>query len=221
MRQSKWRRVASSYKLKLEMNNNAETSIVGAIKKILKWGAALAIVVSILISVITAVIFAYEKYKTRPVVVTTLFNIQIGAKFNDVMFKNSGYKKVDEAKFDVEGDPKSKEIRFKNETTGTTIFFENNLVVKIKHACPTLFDGTTVSEIKCGHTSEKVEKRFGKDVRIFCIKNGLLNGEFLRAYDVPKYGIRYVLWENSVVGFLITDPLKMILQFNENWVQCD
>ena len=39
--------------------------------------------------------------------------------------------------------------------------------------------------------------------------------------DLPKFGIRYLLWENKVAGFVISSPLEMILFDGDNWVSCD
>jgi hypothetical protein len=195
-----------------------ETTLFDAVKKLLKWIAAAVIALVLLASLIGLGVFIFYEIKDRPQVTSELKGVTLGEKLNDVMFKNPGFEKDKKQEPDFFNEIKPHEIKFTNKETKTFVYFKDNLVTKVAYSCSGSLEFTEVSKISCRDTSETLQKRFGKKLRVHCYR---ILEDKLRAYDVPKFGIRYLLWENQVFGFVISNPLEMILSDSVNWIACD
>ncbi len=196
----------------------SETTILNIFKKLLKWLAASFLVFGLLASLIALGVYVFYEIKDRPKVESELNGVKLGDKFSDVMFKNPGFEKEKKQEPDYFNDLKSNQIKFTNKDSNTFVYFTSNLVSKVAYACQGSLEFSEVSKIRCRDTSETLERRFGNKLRVLCYR---ILEDKLRAYDVPKFGIRYLLWENKVAGFVISSPLEMILFDGDNWVSCD
>lgn len=196
----------------------SETTILNIFKKLLKWLAASILVFGLLASLISLGVHVFYEIKDRPKVESELNGVKLGDKFSDVMFKNPGFEKEKKQGPDYFNELKPNEIKFANKEANTFVYFTSNLVSKVAYACRGSLEFTEVSKIRCRDTSETLEQRFGNKLRVYCYR--ILEDKF-RAYDVPKFGIRYLLWENQVSGFVISSPLEMILFDSANWVSCN
>ena len=124
---------------------------------------------------------------------TSYKDIKIGSKLSDIQFRYGTLKqekKYASDKFD---------LYTVNDEAGIYIGADGKVdaIVVFCNGNSDKFNG-----ISCGDPSEKLEKKFGSDLKILCKakdKNGWEDVEVSRAYDVAKYGTRYVLTKNKVV----------------------
>ena len=142
-------------------------------------------------------------------------DIKIGSKFSDVQFK---YGVIQKEK-SLPGDNfdlylVTNEIGLYVDKAGKV----DAIVVKCDGGNDDKFNG-----IVCGDPGEKLEKKFGADLKILCNiedKNGWETLDARRAYDVAKYGTRYVLQKNKVilVGILQDEDFQ---NSKKKWKSCD
>jgi hypothetical protein len=94
------------------------------------------------------------------------------------------------------------------------------MVESVLYDCSQEYEYTSVSKVSCGDSSEKIKPRFGEGLRVLCHMNKEVRTQ-LRVYDAVEYGIRYQLYYNKVVGFMIFKPEKLKELVGVNWSECD
>lgn len=163
---------------------------------------------------------------SKPGVVSSLEGISIGDRLSDVEFR-LGSKK------DREQQP-GDEI-FYELTSKTNVKFninrETKLVTMIAFECtndafsyPNLYS-FSVHGVKCGMSSDEILSRYEpRSVRVLCYykekgkEDSVINA--FRAYDIPKYGIRYILSTNQVTHVVIRSPEQTEAAILQHWKPC-
>jgi hypothetical protein len=178
------------------------------------------IIISALIFGCFVVFYKVENYYSNlPHVVTQLNGITLGDKLSDTLFKNSGF--VNSGKNTRSPDLINEDF-YHNDETKTTIEVEKNTVNVVRYACSNSYAHTKVNGISCGDNGEEIKERFASDVRVQCLKDDYnKEASSYRVYDITKYGIRYLLKTNTVIGFVITTPERLFTYTGKNWIACN
>lgn len=185
-------------------------------KKIILWFIGLVVVfVLIVVGFLFKDQFFGDPQKTGKYTgrIQSYKGVAIGSKLSDIEFKYGRLKNnkaTDDSKIDfyvVEGAGFGVYAN-QGENTATSI------VVLCGSSNYDTFNG-----IGCRGTGDEIEKKFGKDLKIQCSRReaGAAEADMPRAYDVQKYGTRYVLVKNKVqyVGFMPDS------EFNgDGWGEC-
>ena len=180
------------------------------------------IIMKLTISIVT-IILIFSIYdairshiKNQPEVITKLENIEIGQKFEDFMFKNSGFE-IEKKEIQIE-DEIYYSRKAENQQNYASVTIKNNRVSNIVLQCKEFYDSLTVNGIRCDSYGETIIEKFGHLVHIQCLKDKN-NENYLkyRVYDVEKYGVRYYLISNQVIAFGIA-PINDFT--NVNWTSC-
>lgn len=195
-------------------------AILLVIKKIGKW----ILLASLFLISIFLVLLAYSKiethYQNRPKVVGSLKGIALGERFQDFMFRNSGFaidvdanKKVDDTPY------------YRNKEKSITVKVDDDKVVRVLYACVEKYDSTEVNGIDCGSLGDKILENYGKEIQVQCLKQKS-DESYLkyRVYDSIKYGIRYHVVSNEVIAFDISSPAELdnLEGFmRKNWTACE
>jgi hypothetical protein len=186
-------------------------------RKSLNWFLAI-----ILLAVTLAIsIFVFykiqESYESTPKLVLGINGIKLGDKKSDTLFMNPG--------FDI-AIKKDQPIilggeEYFNASTKTTIEFANNLVAVIRYGCGNIGADTKINGISCGDRGEKIIEKYKNYLRIQCLKESAHEEAVsYRVYDVSNYGIRHLLKNNSVAGFIVASPEKLLEWTGKNWITC-
>ena len=173
-------------------------------KKIVLWSFALLIT---LIALVALVLFKDHlfgdpqktgKYTGR---IQSYKGVSIGTKLSDIEFKYGAMKNnkaVNGSKVDF----------YISEGNGFGVYANQgeNIATSIVVLCGSS-NYDTFNGIGCRDSGEAIEKRFGSDLKTQCNVSGkgeTPDADLPRAYDVQKYGTRYVLVKNKVqyVGFM-------------------
>ena len=180
------------------------------------------IIMKLTISIVT-IILIFSIYdairshiKNQPEVITKLENIEIGQKFEDFMFKNSGFE-IEKKEIQIE-DEIYYSRKADNQQNYASVTIKNNRVSNIVLQCKEFYDSLTVNGIRCDSYGVTIIEKFGHLVHIQCLKDKN-NENYLkyRVYDVEKYGVRYYLISNQVIAFGIA-PINDFT--NVNWTSC-
>lgn len=166
-------------------------------KKIILWlvGIVITAIAAFILVLSWDSIFSSDANQNYKGYLSSYKDIKIGSKLSDVQFKYGPLKQEQKSNgdtFDLYtiGNDAGIYVRADKKVDAIVVFCENGNQDK--------FNG-----ISCGDPSEKLEKKFGADLKILCTvkdKNGWEEvGNVSRAYDVAKYGTRYVLRQNKVV----------------------
>ncbi len=155
-----------------------------------------------------------DSFEEKPKIVSELSGIRIGEKLSDVLFKNEGFKVS-------AGSEKAKSVIYENETGRKQFESENGVVTRIILGCEKEDTTTEYAKIKCNANGDEILEKFQKDVKIICrqIDDELKTKN--RLYDIEKYGIRFALEYNKVIGFLVAEPNKLFTEKNnDSWGEC-
>jgi len=202
------------------MTTESETTIFKAVKKLLKWFAVVLIVIFGIASLIWLGTYAFYKIKDRPKIETELKGVSIGEKFGDVMFKNYGYE-IEVPVKNLNGMfPDTAEVSYRNKNLRLFVTFKNDVVDSVSFDCSQEYEYSSISQISCGDSSEEINQRFGKNIRVLCRMDKDIRNQY-RTYDAVEYGIRYRLYHNKVVGFMIISPEKLSELVGINWSKCE
>jgi hypothetical protein len=195
-------------------NERAEAVLI-VIKRIAKWVLLSVLGLAALALFVWLGVYLYNKWESRPKVVSELKGIALGEKLNDVLFKNSKLKLIS-------GDIKHKAlpdlVLYRNEEDRIGINISDDKVYFVEYKCADKFEYTSINGIKCNDTSGNIKDKYGDKIRVLChveIKVGA------RVYDIVEYGIRYMLVYNGVVGFSIAKPEHLKTFVDINWGYCD
>lgn len=100
----------------------------------------------------------------------------------------------------------------------STVTFKNGVVNDIFYGCQVAGgDYTSVNRIGCGDSSEDIDKKYGRDIRVLCEKSPV---NASRVYDGIAFGTRYYLTKNRVVGFMVTTPTNLEKLVGLSWAPC-
>ncbi len=183
-------------------------------KKIVLW------FIGILISVVAAfaVVMFVDSFKSFvPETfsrITSYDEITLGDKFNDVEFKKGKLKKIGDIK------DSSDDLYVINDKTALYIDKKNRLVTGLIVGCAD-YQSTKFNGVGCGDTGDLIQSKFKGDITILCEPEDRKheNGP-LRVYDVPKYGVRYMLQQNKVVRMTaFTD--EFWTENKTKWISCN
>jgi hypothetical protein len=100
------------------------------------------------------------------------------------------------------------------------VIVEENKIKTISFDCgnDVAVPDVVVNTVGCNASGEDLQKKFGNDIRILCKKN---NTDIQRAYDVVRYGVRYHLVQNRVIGFSIAEPKVLETYIGNNYDKCE
>ena len=181
-------------------------------KKISLWigGSFIVLIVGMVIA-----IFAESFKSIIPTISTTIStydDISMGDKLSDVEFKKGKLTKPPTQK--STGD----ELYVVNEKTAIYVDRNTNLVTGLLVGCAD-YQSTKFNGIGCGDSGDLILKNFKGEVSILCEPEDQKNETPARAYDVPKYGVRYLLQKNAVVG-MRSFPKDFWTENKTKWIAC-
>jgi len=182
-------------------------------KKISLWfgGSVAALVIISLVA-----IFADSFKSLTPTISTTLTSyddISLGEKFSDVEFKKGKLIKTSNSKV---GDDSYYKINDK-----TSVFIDNasQTVSGILANCGD-YQSVTFNGISCGSSGDLIQDKFKGEITVMCPSwEGMEDKDPIRGYDVPKYGVRYALQKNQVIGMFIF-PKSFWADKKSAWTKC-
>jgi hypothetical protein len=178
-------------------------------------GIALGLFILILMAVVGEKINTY--LENLPKLETSIYGITLEEKASDVLFKHEGFKQETNEHWE-----KKNRTLYANKSgtrsRETSIIVEDNRVKRIVYECEKdsrITDLNSVGNIFCNDKSEKIVKKYADEVEIFC-KN---DDYTLRAYNIKKYGVRFYLASNKVIGTLVANPIE-IASISEEFSKC-
>lgn len=174
-------------------------------KKIVLWFISIFI---FLVAAFTVVMFADSFKSFVPETfsrITTYDEITLGDKFNDVEFKKGKLRKIENR------NDSSDDLYVINDKTAVYVDKKTRLVTGLIVGCAD-YQSTKFNGVGCGDTGDLIQSKFKGDITILCEpEDSKLENGPLRVYDVPKYGVRYMLQQNKVV--------RMSAFTNEFWTE--
>lgn len=203
-------------------------------RKIIK--RAMLTFVSLIVAsgMVIGAVIAYDSYqaeqaiqeKEKPRLVDSLEGVSIGQKISDVGFNVSVKRTPDR-------DDENELAYAHTEKDHVRFYFDKStkLVSQISFKCtddalqyPTLYSAH-VHGIQCGSSSEDILSTYSEgQVRVLCFNMANDDtGKFsrFRAYDVPEYGVRYILQTNKVSSIVIMSPKRLSEEQNTIWKACE
>jgi hypothetical protein len=169
----------------------------GKVKGISKNKIGFAFLIVLCIFFIAQKIVEYQENK--PKIVNELGDIKLDEKISDVLFKNEG--------FTIAQEPENEYgVLYSNINAKKHFYAKNGLITRIALSCEKEDRYTEYGKIKCNQTSEEILQKYKEEVKVFCRYKDDEMKTKNRIYDVEKYGIRFGLEYNKVIGFLITKP---------------
>ena len=155
-----------------------------------------------------------DYFENKPKIATELIGIRIGEKLSDVLFKNEGFTVSRESDND-------KSVFYQNETGTKQFVSENGVITRIASTCDKEDTTTEYAQIKCNANGEEILKKYQQEIKIICRHKDDDLKTKNRLYDLEKYGIRFALEYNKVIGFLIAEPNKLFTEKNkDSWSEC-
>jgi hypothetical protein len=173
-----------------------------------------------LASLIALGVYVFYEIKDRPQIETELKGVKLREKLGDVMFNSHGFELQKPYTNENGSQPAADEVTYVNKKTRLDVTFKKGMVESVLYDCSQEYEYTSVSKVSCGDSSEKIKQRFGEGIRVLCHMNKEVRTQ-LRVYDAVEYGIRYQLYYNKVVGFMIFKPEKLKELVGVNWSECD
>ena len=155
-----------------------------------------------------------DYYDNKPQLVTGIYGVHIGDKLSDVLFKNEGFKIIEE--------PENESgVLYSNLNEKKHFYANDGLITRIALSCDKEDTTTEYGKIKCNATSEEILEKYKNEVKIICRKKDDDLKTKNRIYDAEKYGIRFGLEYNKVIGFLVAKPNKLFTEKNkDDWSEC-
>lgn len=161
--------------------------------------------------------FLGKYLESHPRLVDTLQGVRVGEKFSDAVFRMGQFEQVPTGNGGAYGD----DALYYQAERRLFLRVREGMIEGIGYSCRPEGEQASVNGIACGDTGEALLKRFGSDLRILCFddrdQRGLKNQ---RAYDVPRYGLRYRLYLNQVISLYVTEPARLAVSAGERWVEC-
>lgn len=202
-------------------------------RKIVKRTGLTMLILTVLFGVVIGGVIGYESYQAdknhtddqKLGLVKSLEGVTIGQKLSDVEF-HVGIKRIPERDDEVE-------IAYSLVGKENVRFFfdkSTNLVTLMDFTCnddaiqyPALYS-LKIHSVTCGDSSEKILSIYPSQLtRVLCLtpdKEDVEKFNNVRAYDVPQYGVRYILKTNKVVGVVITAPDRLEGSWGDHWKYC-
>lgn len=170
-----------------------------------------------LVAIIFAVIYGNTFRAVVPTVATVITSyddISLGDKFSDVEFRKGKFKKEDSSKLATD--------YLYSLDNKTAIFVDKNSqkVTGVLIGCQYYWTAS-LNGVGCGDSGDSIQSKFKGEVKVLCSPPDSITAKEdpVRAYDVPKYGVRYLLQKNQVVGMDIF-PLEFWTNNQTKWVTC-
>lgn len=165
--------------------------------------------------------FGYLEWEKRPRLVTSLDGATLGEPLSDVVFRHGPLTKNPPTGVQKYSD----EEYYQREDNSFHVSVRGGRITSIWHDCKTSdnrTDYTTVNGIQCGDLGNKIMETLGDNLRVLCTRDKVQDiAKLFRAYDVPKYGTRYLLVLNQVRGFYIFPPGELESLVGYNWDKCE
>lgn len=161
---------------------------------------------------------AYQKWKNRPDVVTSLFGISIGEKFSDVVFKHGEFKLSELSERAIKKNDASQ--RYYNADKRVAINVLAGTVTSIIYGCAESLEYSSLNGIACGDSGDRIFERFKGNVRVQCPTTPDKGSEYTRVYDVVQYGTRYYVILNKVQGLGVFEKQELESLVGLNWGAC-
>jgi hypothetical protein len=211
----------------MSSNETAEAILI-VIKRLAWWVFLLVVGIVALIAGIAGVYWSLDEWSRRAVEVKTLEGITLGDKIDDVLFRIGKFVDYHALANQYGGTTITPPGSLSGASHGLYENFEKRTAFRLKNGrvntvfyfCRSSNDYTKVNDQQCGSYGDDILKRFGPDIRILCHKDNAKDEAHNRAYDTTKYGVRYLLRQNQVVGFTIAEKHELQGMLGENWVQC-
>jgi len=182
-------------------------------KKISLWfgGSVIALILTIVVA-----IYADSLKSIVPTISTTISSfdgITLGDKLSEVEFKKGKLKKHADTK------PSDEDLYEVSSNSGIYVDIATKLVTGIYIDCSN-YQSSKLNGIGCGDSSESIQNKFKGDISALCEPDDTKDkGDPLRVYDVPKYGVRYILQKNVVVGMVLRGK-DFWTENKTKWVAC-
>lgn len=195
-------------------------AILLVIKKIGKWIFIAAMILLFLFLIFIGYSKVESYYQNRPQIVDKIKGIKLGERFDDFMFRNSGFV------FNEERNKKANQpVFYENKDKSTLVRIENGTVIRILYKCSGVSDYTEVNGVVCGASGDEVFSKYEKGVNVKCLKDKS-SDDYLkyRVYDAVKFGVRYHVVANEIVAFDIANPVEinnLEANMNSNWASCE
>lgn len=150
-------------------------------------------------------------------VITSLDGVSIGDKLSDIEFKKG--KLTD---YDKNNNKSGFDIKHLNDYSVIYLDPGKDTVRGFGILCSKApIDFTKFNGIGCGDSGEKIADKFGKDLTILCeVEKSSPDSNPMRSYSVNKYGTRYILALNSVIGIRI-DEVSDKPDSKKSWKACE
>lgn len=191
-------------------------------RKTMKWVFIIVLVPVVPIVIYLVWEFAHYQYLNRNIVMKEFMNISIDDTLTNTKFR------VGELTLD-KNVTEFREYDKKYPTDGyyylpdkrTSVSIRQGKVETIEYDCPNSgTDLVFVNTIQCGNTGEQVLEKFGTKLVIKCLTDDTVtfDKDLVRAYDVAKYNTRYLLYQNHVIGFVISG--NDLFTSDRYWKKC-
>ena len=182
-------------------------------KKIVLWFAG---IFTALVATFAVVIFADSFKSIVPETfsrITSYDEITLGDKFNDVEFKKGKLKKTGDLK------DSSDDLYVVNDKTALYVDKKTRLVTGLIVGCA-VYESTKFNGVGCGDTGDLIQTKFKGDITILCEPEEQKDtNNPARVYDVPKYGVRYMLQMNKVVRMVALSK-EFWTENKTKWIAC-
>ena len=217
-----------------------QTRTVWRWRKIILWSFGIPICLCVLGFLS---LYAYSSWNNRLKVITSFHGVSLNENLSDVFFKDSSFLKVmsmpDDSLVSFPRSMADNEINnlilekfpdfenkidkifeyFGSDNTNIIIYPVNKKVSRIAYHCKKGHDFKSVNGIGCNDKGDKIINKYGNSLQILCLKKEYGEHMSARLYQAPKYGVRYVMYKNSVTSFLIAN--SNFFQSSEHWETCE
>lgn len=164
----------------------------------------------------------YDTFMERPKPIESVGSVNLGDSLSDVKFK------VGSLVLDLDRTQKSAD-QFNRVGDGIYKIPDSKLEIEvfdgkvalIDYSCDVLNqDNFSLNGVGCGASGEDIIDRFGKQVKVFCLKEDVQEEkrDFLRLYEVPNLNTRYFMYKNQVLAIYVASQKR--LANKSNWKEC-
>lgn len=187
----------------MSANERAEAVLI-VIKRLGKWALYGVLILAVLLGLIVAGAYGYQRWDERPQLATELKGVTLGEPLGDVQFRVADLKQLVDDKGVAVPD------QYESDALSIRVKVTNNHVESISYSCSvseTERDYTEVNGIRCGDSSKELEEKFGDDLRIECLRmdDGTI-AQGLRSYDAVRFGVSHFLMSNKIVILMVQSP---------------
>ncbi len=198
----------------MSANERAEAVLI-VIKRLGMWSLYGVLISATLLGLLLAYWAADNYWESRPRLIQELEGIKIGESLGDVQFKISDLKRSES-----EANEAGTE-NYSSDSKRLAVSVKESKINYLAYYCKSEgLEYSSVGSIGCADRSDQITEKYGDDVRILCAKKDGAIDNTVRTYDVVKYGLRYILEQNSVVVLAVIPPALLETYVGRNWFPC-